>query len=497
MMSGMTLLLELQAALGELQAALGEPQAAPGEPQAALGESQAAHGSHRVVTPVPDAFVTDWLGRRGSADVLVRPTTVEQVSRTVAICRDFGAAIIPMGGNTGLVGSTIADLAQPTVVVSLAELTDCVVDARAGTAIVGSGVTLADLQQAAVAAGWYYGVDLAARDSATVGGTIATNAGGMHVCAYGSTRAQLMGIQAVLADGSVIDDLRGLPKDNTGYSLRDLLCGSEGTLGIVTAACLKLHRPPGPPLTLGFPVDSLAAAIDIAHAASTSFRLLAGEVVDGRSWRDSAPSLGARDPIADVAAGYILIVELDIGRTDPESAVDTLAADLTHAAESALTSAAGAISVDEVVVAVDEPERRALWRVREGQAEWWTTLRAGGRVLHKYDITLPLPALDSAVGRIGRELSTRVDRWGVFGHVVEGSLHLQATSEPDLTLDRTVLSIVSEFGGSLSAEHGVGRDKAEMLSLRRSPVELAAMTAVKRALDPTGLFNPGAILPQG
>lgn len=447
-----------------------------------LSDLRSALGTQRTTAPVPDAYVTDWLGRRGRADVVIRPAYLEQIRRVLAICRDHHAAIIPLGGNTGLVGGSVARLEQPTVVLNLADLNRCAIDRRAGTAIAGAGVTLADLHRAAETAGWYYGVDLAARDSATVGGTIATNAGGIHVCAFGGTRAQLLGIQAVLADGSVIDDLRGLPKDNTGYSLRDLLCGSEGTLGIVTAACLRLHRPPRERLTLGLPVATLAAAVDIAQSASRRYRLLAGEVVDCRSWRDSAGALATRDPLPASDQGYTLIVELDLAGTRPDAAVDVLAETLPEAG-------------DGVVVAVDEPERRALWRLREGQAEWWTMLRTTDRVLHKYDITLPIPVIDEAVAHIGDRLRESVDRWGVFGHVVEGSLHIQATSRSDPDLDRDVLAIVSDFGGSLSAEHGVGRDKAALLALRRSPAELRAMAAVKRALDPSGMLNPGVVLP--
>lgn len=390
--------------------------------------------------------------------------------------------MVPMGGNTGLVGGTVGHLGPDSVVIDLNDLRELHIDQAAGVARAGAGVTLAELQSAAAEAGWYYGVDLAARDSATVGGTVATNAGGIRVCAFGSTRAQLLGVRAVMPDGSLIDDMRALPKDNTGYSLRDLLCGSEGTLGVVTAAALRLHRPPGRPVTFAMTVPDLERAVTIARELSGELRLLAAEIVDARSWHSAAVDLDLRDPVRP-AAGFVLLVELDAGGLDPDAALD------------AALAAGAEVLDDTAVVAVDEPERRALWKLREVQAEWWAALSPGSVTLHKYDVTLPVAELNRAMATLADILEPVAQRWGVFGHVYEGSLHIQAVGTGATDPDGAVLTAVSEAGGSLSAEHGVGRDKAAALQLRRSPAEIATMRAIKNALDPEDLMNPGVILP--
>ncbi len=437
-----------------------------------------------LAAPVPSQYLVDWFGRVGRADVLVRARTVADVRATLSVCAATGAAVIPVGGNTGLVGATVTQRREPTVVLSLADLTACELDADGSTAVVQAGVTIADLHAAARSVGRTYGVDLASRDSATIGGTIATNAGGIHVCAYGTTRHQLLGLQVVLADGSVLDDLRGLPKDNTGYSLRDLICGSEGTLGIVTAARVRLPQHPGNRLVLVFPTATLSECVTIGHRLSARFRLLACEAVDLGSWRAAAADLDQRDPLSSNGPGFAGLVELDVGAADASDALVGLADVLEPLAE--------------VTVAITDAERSALWRLREGQADWWAHLATdspGPVTLHKYDVTLPPADLDPTMTAIADLLSRteQVQRWGVFGHVYEASLHIQLTAVDADGLDEAVLRLVSTRGGSLSAEHGVGRDKARWLSLRRSGPELAAMRAVKDALDPRGVLNPGVI----
>lgn len=430
----------------------------------------------------PASVTTDWLGRTGTIGAVVRPSDHGQVAAVVAVCRSHGVAMVPWGGNTGLVGGTVGALGADSVAVDLTDLRDIEVDPAAGVARAGAGVTLAELQSAASAAGWYYGVDLASRDSATVGGTVATNAGGIRVCAYGGTRAQLLGVRAVLPDGSEIDDLRALPKDNTGYSLKDILCGSEGTLGIVTAAALRLHPPPGRPVTLALPVADLSAAVDRARELSRALPLSAAETVDAASWRAAAADLGLRDPLRP-PAGHVLLVELDAGSRSPQEALDVVVGSATGEAD------------ESAVIAVDEPERRSLWRLRESQAEWWASLAPGTRTLHKYDITVPISRLDLTMAELAGILDPVVQRWGVFGHVYEGSLHVQAVGGSPDAVDRAVLTAVCAGGGTLSAEHGVGRDKAAALELRRSAPERDAMLALKHAWDPAALMNPGVIFP--
>lgn len=438
-----------------------------------------------VTRPVPPAFRTDWFGRPGHADALVRPRSAAEVAAVLRICSGADVVVVPIGGNTGLVGGTISSDERPTVAVSLGALTGLQIDEASGTVVAGAGVTVAQLHRAAQEYGLTYGVDLASRDSATVGGTIATDAGGIHVCAYGTTRRQVLGIEAALADGSVISDLRGLPKDNTGYALQDLLIGSEGTLGVVTAARLRLHPRPHSTVVVAFPAGSLTACVELGRRLGTQLGLLACEVVDTHSWRDAATDLDLRDPIPATDEPFIGLVELDIGHRSFTAALDSVSQELDSLAFCA--------------VAGDEADRAALWALREAQAEWWNVLagRHAGCALHKYDVTLPLADLDEAAGQVTQALKTtpEVVSWGVFGHVFEGSLHIQLVAEPTEELDRLVLGRVSELGGSLSAEHGVGRDKAAFLGMRRTAAELATMAAVKRALDPAGILNPGVILP--
>lgn len=438
-----------------------------------------------VVAPAPEASVTDWFGRRGRADVVVRAHRVDEVSATLRICGQLGASVIPLGGNTGLVGGTISPDPRARVVLDLTGLSRCEVDPTAGTALVGAGVTIADLHRAAAQHGWTYGVDLASRDSATVGGTIATNAGGIHVCAYGTTRAQVLGLQCVMADGTVLDDLRGLPKDNTGYSWRDLVVGSEGTLAVVTAARLALQRMPRQRVVLAGGTDNLADAIALGRTLGERLRLLACEIVDHDSWHCAAVDLELRDPLPSVpaTARYVVVIELDAGATMTSAEVVESLADAVDPST-------------DTVLATDRQERAAIWRVREEQALWWSQVaQRCQQDLHKYDVTLPLARLDEATDAVLAIVANdpHVSRAGVFGHVFEGSLHIQLVARGAADLDEQVLRLVSDMGGSLSAEHGIGRDKAPWLGLRRSAAELAAMRALKSAWDPTGILNPGVI----
>ncbi len=437
-----------------------------------------------VVVATPEASVTDWFGRRGRADAVVRAHRLGEVSATLRVCGQLGVAVIPLGGNTGLVGGTISRDPRATVVLDLTGLSSCEIDPITGTALVGAGITIADLHRAAAQHGWTYGVDLASRDSATVGGTIATNAGGIHVCAYGTTRAQVLGLQCVLADGTVLDDLRGLPKDNTGYSWRDLVVGSEGTLAVVTAARLVLRRPPGRRVVIATGTPDLAEAIALGRRLGERLRLLACEIVDHRSWRRGAADLELRDPLAEViSARYVVVIELDAGAAATGADIVELLADAVDPSA-------------ETVLATDRQERAAIWRVREEQALWWSQLaQRSQQQLHKYDVTLPLARLDEATDAVLALVTNNphVSRAGVFGHVFEGSLHIQLVAQDANDVDEQVLRLVSDMGGSLSAEHGIGRDKAPWLGLRRSAAELAAMTALKSAWDPTGTLNPGVI----
>jgi FAD/FMN-containing dehydrogenase len=388
--------------------------------------------------------------------------------------------VIPVGGNTGLVGGTLAptDAGRPMVVLSTERLVGTAVDPSAGTVLAGAGVTIAEVHREASRQGWTFGVDFAARDSATVGGAIATNAGGLRVCAYGTMRRQVAGLEAVLGDGSVVTDLMGLPKDNTGFDLRDLLTGSEGCLAVVTRARLELHRPPGELMSLAVPQPTLRDALAVAAAVGMCGRTMAAEVVDWASWSGAAVDLQLRDPLPGLVAGYALLV--DLASVDGDRLAAVLAGQ------------------PDAVVAERSGDRHLLWQPREGQTEWWSASARTMRLfVHKFDVSLPLGTLDESVAQLRRLCADwpGVAGFGVFGHLLEGSLHIQVLAPGgNAEHPRRLLAAVAESGGSISAEHGIGRDKAALLPLRRSAAEIDAMRRIKQALDPAGVLNPGAVL---
>lgn len=401
-------------------------------------------------------IVSDWTGRfAGPITGIARPDSPSEVS---AILRR-GAPVTTRAGNTSLVGG-----ATPTQSSLLLDTTALrrldPVDQATGQVTVGAGITLAQLQQHAAAAGWYYGVDLAARDSATVGGTVATNAGGIRVVRYGMTRAQVVGLEAVLANGDIIDDTSGLLKNNTGYSLSGLLVGSEGTLGIITAVRVALQPPPPPTVVALLPIPDLATGLGLISTVRRSgAELLAAETFDQASRDLTALPTGIPS-----APWYLLI----------ETTFDGLAT----------------IATDDLVVASDPAEQRRLWAAREGLTEAYGVVATEqGTVVQKFDVSLPSAALDSFVAAVRRLPATI----GMFGHLADGNLHLEVIdSQP---WDEPILKLVAEHRGSISAEHGIGQAKRDYLGLSRTPAEIAAMWAVKDALDPAGILNPGILLP--
>ena len=446
-----------------------------------LDGCRAVVGHAEVVTDpdVTAGYVTDWTRRfTGSTPAVVRPGATAEVADVVALARRHGVALVPQGGNTGLVAGGVP--LRGEVVLSLSRLRALEpVDALAGQVTAGAGVTLAALAGAADAAGLAFGVDIGSRDSATVGGMVATNAGGLHVMRYGTMRAQVVGVEAVLGTGQTVSRLAGLVKDNTGYDLAQLLCGSEGTLGIVTAARLRLVPAPGHVVTALVGMGSVDAAVRLAaDLRRTRQDVLALELMTGPSMRLVAEFLDATPPVAPAAA--YLLVEAG-GQVDP---LDSLAAAVE--AGDAVVGAA---------VATERADRAGLWRWREAHSE------AGGRwgVVHKLDVTLPA----AEVARFYADVVARVEaarpgaRTLLFGHVGDGNVHVNVVGPPaeDEGVDDVVLGLVVERGGSISAEHGIGTLKRRWLTRDRSPADVAAMRAIKRALDPDGILNPGALLP--
>jgi FAD/FMN-containing dehydrogenase len=448
-----------------------------------LAAARATVGPPDVLTD-PDltaGYAVDWTRRwRSPAAVVVRPATTGQVVALVAAARRQRVALVPQGGNTGLVGGSVPRPGAE-VVLSLRRLDGLgPVDVLAGQVTAGAGVTLAALQAQAAGAGLAFGVDTGARESATVGGMIATNAGGVHVVRHGPMRAQVVGVEAVLGTGRVVARLGGLVKDNTGYDLGQLLCGSEGTLGVVTAARLRLvaDEPHAVVALLGL------AGVGEAVSLASELRRALGEVralelMEGEGMRVVASHLGAAPPVAPDAGAFLLVEAA--GRADPTPA---LADAIAHLAASA-----------PVAVGVERADRERLWRWREAHPEAAAAL---GVVL-KFDVTLPAAAIAEFCAQVPARM---VAGWPgattlLYGHVGDGNIHVNVVGpDPDdHAVDDSVLGLVVDLGGSISAEHGIGVAKRAWLARNRSAAEVAAMRAIKRALDPEGIMNPGVLLP--
>ncbi len=442
---------------------------------------EAIVGREHVLTDpeVVAAYTTDWTGRFvGACSAVVRPGSTAEVAAIVDACRASGTAVVPQGGNTGLVGGSVP--LDGELVVATTRLTAIDVDAAAAQATVGAGVPIARLQAAAAALGMGYGVDLASRDSATVGGTIATNAGGTRVMRYGDTRAQIVGVEAVLGTGAVVSHLAGLTRDNTGYHLPSLLAGSEGTLGIVTRARVRLvaSATERAVALLGF--DSAAdamAAVAVLRRAPIGIEAVEFMVRDGM---ELVCALDARQmPFAVSYAAYVLVEA-----AGQEDVVERLADAVASIAD----------GVRDVAVAADAPRRVALWHYREAHTE--AINRVG--TPHKLDVALPASVLAGFVDDVPRRVHEwkRSARVWVFGHAADGNVHVNVTGvDPDDdAVDELVLRLVADLGGSISAEHGIGRAKARWLELNRTPPEIQAFRAIKAALDPDGIMNPGVLL---
>ena len=438
-----------------------------------LADLRAVVGAAHVLTDddVREGYEVDWTGRfRGRTPAVVRPGSTAEVAEVLRRCAAAGAGVVPQGGNTGLVGGSVP-LAGEVVVSTLRLVALGPVDGLAGQVTVGAGTTLGAVQHHAATSGWAVGIDLAARDSATVGGMVSTNAGGLSFLRHGGMRAQLAGVEAVLGDGRVVSHLGGLLKDNTGYDLGGLLCGSEGTLGIITAVRLRLVPPGGERVVALAAVEGIDAALAVVAALRRGGALLdaaEGFLDDGMAL--VCGHLGVARPLAPAPA-YLLV--------EWEGPVDLLAA----------------APVLDAVVAEDRVRAEALWRYREAHTE---AVNALG-VPHKLDVTLPLAALGRFVTEVPDVVAAVAPGARVvqFGHIADGNIHVNVVGpDPDDDLvDDAVLRLVAARGGSISAEHGIGTAKKRWLHLARSDAELATFRALKHALDPAGILNPNVLLP--
>jgi len=463
-----------------------------------IGELRHLLGERHVLTAAGDMapYCTDWRGRySGRAICVALPGSTEEVAAVVRACTAVGVAIVPQGGNTGLCGG--ATPLGGEAVISLRRMNRIrAIDAGNNSMTVEAGCTLQAVQEAATAADRLFPLSLAAEGSATLGGNLSTNAGGVQVLRYGNARELTLGLEVVLADGRIWDGLRALRKDNTGYDLKHLFIGAEGTLGLITAATLKLFPRPRALATAWVAVPDPAAAVSLLGRLrdAAGDNVTAFEIV-GRTALELVlrhiPH--ARDPLAGKPAWQVLI-ELS-GSSDVSD-------DLAGTLEQALHQAAADGLVDDAVLAASGAQTTALWALRENVSE---AQKIEG-VSIKHDIAVPVSRIAEFIARADAALLAAFPdvRIVCFGHIGDGNLHYNQ-SRPETrsnaefiaqtgAVNRIVHDLVHELGGSISAEHGLGQLKREEVLRYKSRTEMDLMRAVKQALDPRGLMNPGKLL---
>ena len=454
-------------------------------------------GGDHVLTRDLDVapYVVDWRGRyRGNARAVVQPASTDQVARVVHACAELAIPIVPQGGNTGMCGAATPDRSGGEIVLSLARMRAMrALDAANATITVEAGATLADVQRSARDAGMLFPLSLASEGSCTIGGNLSTNAGGTAVLRYGNARELVLGMEVVLADGRIWNGLRGLRKDNTGYDLKQLFVGSEGTLGIVTAAVLKLFPAPSARVT------ALAAIADVAHAVellramkqALGDRLTGFELISSFAlYLSRKHHPGSRDPLP--GHPWYVLVQVDDGGD----------AALADAVERALSRAAEDALIVDATIAQSQEQADRLWSLRENISE--AQRREGQNV--KHDISLPISAIAPFTRDAENAIVTAFPgaRVVVFGHLGDGNLHYNVAAPEGAdakrflantpAINRIVHDRVVAAGGSISAEHGIGVLKRDELAHYKTPLELELMRRIKSALDPSGLLNPGKVL---
>ena len=459
---------------------------------------QAIVGSRGIVAPhEAGPYQVDWRDQyRGRAAAVVRPASTEEMSKVVALLAGLRIPMVPQGGNTSLCGASVPDESGTQVVVNLARMNRVrAIDPANNTMTVEAGCVLATVQEAAEKHGRLFPLSLGAEGSCEIGGNLSTNAGGTGVLRYGNTRELVLGLEVVLPDGRVWDGLRGLRKDNTGYDLKQLFVGAEGTLGIITAAVLKLFPVPRSQATALVAVDDPAAAVALlSHLRETCGERVTGFELLARICLDLvlAHIPGSRDPLPAAHPWYVLV---ELSDSTEGSALDTLL-------ESALGAAAEAGTIRDAAIAASRAQRLEFWKLRENVSE---AQKLDG-VSIKHDVSVPVSRVPDLIRRAGAELARRYPdiRIVAFGHVGDGNVHYNCSKSerqearaffeqaPDV--NHIVYEVVTALGGSISAEHGLGVLKREEIKLYKGALELELMRAIKRTLDPHGLMNPGKVL---
>jgi FAD/FMN-containing dehydrogenase len=469
-------------------------------PAALLSALQAVLGPKGLLTDPNDIapWLADWRGLyQGASPAILRPGSTQELAAAVRLCARHGVAMVPQGGNTSMVGGATPDESGTQVIVSLARLNRIrAIDPVDMTMTVEAGLVLKAAQDAATGVGCLFPLSLGAEGTATIGGVLSTNAGGNTTVRYGNARELMLGLEMVLPDGQVIDGLRRLRKDNTGYALRHLFVGAEGTLGFITAAVLRMFPRARENEVAFCAVRDEAAALalfrrfrDRDEGAVRAFEYLSGVGVDLAVKHIEGVIL----PVAARADHYVLV---DLASSRPEAGLRTLA-------ESVLEEALEAGDVLDAVIGESEAQRAALWRIREEHPE--AQKREGASV--KSDVSVPVSKVPEMIRRCSAALAALIPgaRPVPFGHMGDGNIHMNLEQpdggDPAAFLARShdimdcVNEIVRELGGSFSAEHGIGRLKTDMMESWRGGAELDAMQRIKAALDPGGLMNPGKVLP--
>ena len=453
---------------------------------------------HAIRDPAAMApYLVEWRDRYvGKAALVLKPGSTEEVAAILKRANETLTAIVPQGGNTGLVGGQIPFESGNEVVVSLSRMTHVRdIDLDGNTMTVEAGLVLANAQAVAASAGRLFPLSLASEGSCQIGGVLATNAGGMAVLAYGSARDLTLGLEVVLADGSVWNGLKRLRKDNSGYDLKDLFIGSEGTLGIITAAVLRLFPRPAAAVTAFAGIDHLDKA--------TSFF--------SRAYALAGPSLTAFELMPRIGLDFVL--RHADGTKDPLKAPHNWYAllefssqrngdDVTGLAETLLGEGIEAGEIGDAVIASSLAQQRELWRLRELMSE--VQKHEGGSI--KHDVAVPVARVPEFIARANQlvELMIPGARPVPFGHLGDGNIHYNVSQPPSMdravflanweALNAAVHEIVLDLGGSISAEHGIGRLKRDLLRHAKAPLELELMRKIKQAFDPNGILNTGKLL---
>jgi FAD/FMN-containing dehydrogenase len=428
------------------------------------------------------AYCGDATDERGAAPALVfRPRNTQEVAAILSACNAAGQPVVVQGGRTGLSGGARPQVGE--VSLSLERMTSLgAVDRAAGTIIADAGATLQSVQEKAHDHDLMFGVDIGARGTATIGGNIATNAGGIRVLRYGMYRAQVMGLEAVLADGTVLSNLKGLAKDNSGYDLGACFIGTEGTLGVITRACLKLHPKPRAQANAFCALPSLGAAISLLESLRGTLGplLSAFEVIFPEVYAGVIAHSGATPPVPVNAGMYALIEIQGQSETDDEARFSE-----------ALMVAYDDGLVSDVAVSTSARDYAAIWALREGASQFIFSMDH----VTGFDIGLPIPVMQAFIETASHAVLTADPdaQFYIFGHLGDGNLHYLVRTREHARVADAAFAAVARYGGAISAEHGIGLDKKRWLPWVRTPAEMAAMRRLKTAFDPHNILNPGRV----